>query len=142
MALGTDQQSIVRNALAAEPELRDRFAGAIQVTPVTVMGPLAVEARASGCPGLLLAGDAAGFVDPMTGDGMRFALRGGELAAQAALQELTSGQPAFVELGAWRSREFSAKWRVNRALRAIVGSPRALDLAALSRSDGRRRLNI
>jgi flavin-dependent dehydrogenase len=126
-----DQQSLVRNALTADRELRDRFAGAIQVTPVTVMGPLAVDARASGCPGLLLAGDAAGFVDPMTGDGMRFALRGGELAAQAALQELATGQPAFVQLGGWRSREFSTKWRINRALRAIVGSPRALDLASV-----------
>ena len=36
--------------------------------------------------GLLLAGDAAGFIDPMTGDGLRFAVRGGELAARAALQ--------------------------------------------------------
>ena len=31
--------------------------------------------------GLLLAGDAAGFIDPMTGDGLRFAVRGGVLAA-------------------------------------------------------------
>ncbi len=36
--------------------------------------------------GLLLAGDAAGFIDPMTGDGLRFAVRGGELAAAAALR--------------------------------------------------------
>jgi hypothetical protein len=35
--------------------------------------------------GLLVAGDAAGFVDPMTGDGLRFAVRGGELVADAAL---------------------------------------------------------
>ena len=35
-----------------------------------------------GAPGLLLAGDAAGFIDPMTGDGLRFAVRGGELAAR------------------------------------------------------------
>ena len=33
---------------------------------------------------VLLAGDAAGFVDPMTGDGLRFAVEGGELAARAA----------------------------------------------------------
>ena len=46
---------------------------------------------AAGCPGLLLAGDAAGFIDPMTGDGLRFALRGGELAAEAALRELQIG---------------------------------------------------
>jgi geranylgeranyl reductase family protein len=126
-----DQQSFVRAAVAGDPALRDRFADATQVSPVMVLGPLAVNARASGAPGLLLAGDAAGFVDPMTGDGLRFALRGGELAAGAALAELESGRPAFAALHARRTREFAAKWRINRALRSIVGSPRALELAAI-----------
>jgi menaquinone-9 beta-reductase len=126
-----DQQSFVREALDQDVELRDRFARAEQVSRVSVLGPLAVDARRSGCPGLLLAGDAAGFVDPMTGDGLRFAIRGGELAAQAALDEIESGQPQFAKLHASRAREFTGKWRINRALRSIVGSPRALDLAAM-----------
>jgi len=100
------------------------------VDPIS-LGPLAVDCAAVGIPGLLIAGDAAGFVDPMTGDGLRFALRGGELAAEAALDELTTGQPAFERLAARRRREFSAKWRINRALRLMVGSPRAVGCAAL-----------
>ena len=128
----TEQQAIVRRTVEGDAVLRDRFAFATQVSPVTVLGPLAVNARAAGCPGLLLAGDAAGFVDPMTGDGLRFALRGGELAAHAALEELSSGQPAFEQLDARRRREFSMKWRINRALRLMVGSPRALGLAAFA----------
>src|SRR5687767_15112143 len=126
-----EQQTIVRRALNADAVLRDRFAAATQVSPVTVLGPLAVNARGAGCPGLLLAGDAAGFVDPMTGDGLRFALRGGELAAQAALDELASGRPSYARLGALRRREFSTKWRINRALRVMVGSPGAVGLASL-----------
>jgi flavin-dependent dehydrogenase len=126
-----DQQMIVRRALNADAVLRDRFAVATQVSPVTVLGPLAVNARAAGCAGLLLAGDAAGFVDPMTGDGLRFALRGGELAAHAALDELASGRPAYARLAALRRREFSTKWRINRALRVMVGSPGAVGLASL-----------
>ena len=125
------QQTLVRRALDADAVLRDRFAAATQVSPVTVLGPLAVNARAAGCPGLLLAGDAAGFVDPMTGDGLRFALQGGELAAHAALDELATGRPAFGRLDAERRREFSAKWRINRALRTMVGSPGAVGFAAL-----------
>jgi flavin-dependent dehydrogenase len=117
--------------LSADAVLRDRFAAATQVSPVTVLGPLAVNARAAGCPGLLLAGDAAGFVDPMTGDGLRFALRGGELAAHAALDELASGRPGYARLAALRRREFSGKWRINRALRVMVGSPGAVGLASL-----------
>jgi flavin-dependent dehydrogenase len=124
------QQTIVQLAVTADPVLRDRFANATQVSPVTVLGPLAVNARAAGCPGLLLAGDAAGFVDPMTGDGLRFALRGGELAASAALDELATGQPAHHQLAAQRRREFQVKWRINRALRMMVGSPGAVGLAA------------
>ena len=127
----TDQQTIVRRALNADAVLRDRFAAATQISPVTVLGPLAVNARAAGCPGLLLAGDAAGFVDPMTGDGLRFALRGGELAAHAALDELASGRPAYARLTTLRRREFSGKWRINRALRVMVGSPGAVGLASL-----------
>ena len=120
----------VAHALAGDPDLRARFARARQVSPVVSLGPLAVDARAAGCPGLLLAGDAAGFVDPMTGDGLRFALRGGELAAEAALCELESHTPSHTRLHASRYHEFSGKWRVNRALRSLVASPRGVELAA------------
>jgi flavin-dependent dehydrogenase len=121
---------VISRALAGDPVLRERFARARQMSAVASLGPLAVEARAAGYPGLLLAGDAAGFVDPMTGDGLRFALRGGELAAEAALFELQTGIPAHERLYAFRRREFSGKWRVNRALRALVSSPGGVRVAA------------
>ena len=120
----------IADALARDPMLRERFARARQVSRAVALGPLAVDASAAGCPGLLLAGDAAGFIDPMTGDGLRFAMRGGELAAEAALAELETRTPAHERLRAARAREFSGKWRLNRALRALVASPRAVELAA------------
>jgi geranylgeranyl reductase family protein len=126
---GVDQQAVVRDALGADSMLRDRFARATQVSRVSVLGPLAIDARRSGCPGLLLAGDAAGFVDPMTGDGLRFALRGGELAAEAALRELSTGVPACASLRAARTKEFGAKWLMNRGLRRLVASPRSIVMA-------------
>jgi geranylgeranyl reductase family protein len=125
-----DSRTLIRDVTSADPMLRDRFGRASQVSEVAVLGPLAMEADASGIPGLLLAGDAAGFVDPMTGDGLRFALRGAELAVEAALDELSTGLPAFRSLAAARAREFSAKWRINRALRSLVGSPRGVRIAA------------
>jgi flavin-dependent dehydrogenase len=131
LTAGQPAATVIANAIATDRALRDRFADAIAVSEVTVLGPLAVESLAAGCPGLLLAGDAAGFVDPMTGDGIRFAIRGGELAAEAALSELETGVPAHDQLRAWRTREFAAKWRVNRALRSLAGSPRALACAAV-----------
>jgi len=118
------------SALRDDPGLQERFARARQLSAVTTLGPLAVDASGAGRPGLLLAGDAAGFIDPMTGDGLRFAIRGGELAAQAALDELTSGSPAHAGLWAARRREFGSKWRLNRGLRVLVDSPRATRVAA------------
>lgn len=122
-------------AIVSDALLRERFRQARLLEPPTLLGPLAVEAPAAGMPGLLLAGDAAGFIDPMTGDGLRFAFRGGELAAVHALRALERGwSDAHVRLQAARSAEFGAKWRFNRVLRALVGTPMAIRTAALAAS--------
>ncbi len=42
---------------------------------------------------VLLAGDAAGLVDPITGEGIAFAMKSGQLAALAAAQSLAASQP-------------------------------------------------
>jgi menaquinone-9 beta-reductase len=123
-------QSIIPMTIAADAWLRERFASARQESPVVALGPLAVDAAGCGVPGALLAGDAAGFVDPMTGDGLRFALRGGVLAARAALHELATGRASFSMLQRRRQYEFAPKWRFNRTLRWLAGSPVALDVAA------------
>jgi flavin-dependent dehydrogenase len=121
---------LVQDAVTIDHALRDRFAHALRVTPVTALGPLAVESAGAGVPGLLLAGDAAGFIDPMTGDGLRFAIRGAELAAAFACRELEAGSAMCGELMAARRREFAGKWRINRLLRALVASPRAIRIVA------------
>ena len=127
-----DPMTTLREALFAEPLLRDRFANARFLSAPTVLGPLAVDAVESReiPEGLLLAGDASGFVDPMTGDGLRFAIRGGELAADAALRVLEHGWTGVHErLAATRRREFGPKRRFNTVLRAVVGSPLAVRVA-------------
>ena len=124
------QQTIIPDTMAADPWLRHRFVSARAESPVMALGPLAVDASGAGVPGALLAGDAAGFVDPMTGDGLRFALRGGVLAAQASLDELATGHPSFRWLERQRQREFGYKWRFNRTLRWMAGSPAALAAAS------------
>lgn len=125
----------IAQTIDEDPSLRPRFAGARPVAAAVVLGPLAVDADAAGVPGLLLAGDAAGFIDPMTGDGLRFAIVGAELAAQAAIAALTSRDlhPERT-LARARSRAFVRKCRFNRALRSLVASPRALRAAAFAAS--------
>ena len=126
-----DPVELLERALQHDALLAERFAHARRVTAPSCLGPLAVEASGCGMPGLLLAGDAAGFIDPMTGDGLRFALRGAELAAAEALQALEHGRAdAHLRLAAARRRDFKAKWRFNRVLRALVGSPSCVRVAA------------
>ena len=118
--------------LAGDPLLRARFADARLVQPPVVLGPLAVDVSPAHLRGLLLAGDAAGFIDPMTGDGLRFAVQGGVLAAEAALQCLTEGwNEVHQRLDSARHREFAPKWRFNRALRALVASTGATEVAGI-----------
>jgi flavin-dependent dehydrogenase len=125
-----DPAALLSRTLARDPQLRDRAAGARLAGPPVVLGPLAVEVSRDRIDGLLLAGDAAGFIDPMTGDGLRFATQGAELAAAAALEALAHGWPGVhARLIAERRRAFGGKWRFNRALRAIVASPRAIEAA-------------
>jgi flavin-dependent dehydrogenase len=130
---GRDPWSVLVGELAADAMLRDRFAGARLAQPPVVLGPLAVDVRPTAIDGLLLAGDAAGFVDPITGDGLRFAVRGGELAAVAALEALEHGWTGVhARLAARRRLEFSGKQRFNRALRVLVASPRGVGAAAFA----------
>jgi flavin-dependent dehydrogenase len=125
--------ALLRSELDRDPALADRFRRARLVRPPTMLGPLAVDAGDAWIDGLLLAGDAAGFVDPMTGDGLRFAFRGGELAALAALRALDCGWNGVHQwLRDVRRREFAAKWRFNRVLRALVASPLAVRSAAVA----------
>jgi flavin-dependent dehydrogenase len=122
--------TLLSDTLAHDGRLAPRFRSATMVTSPVCLGPLAVDCRAAGARGLLLAGDAAGFVDPMTGDGLRFALRGAELAAAEALRTLEHGtDDGHVRLEAARRRAFAGKWRFNRGLRAVVASPGALRAA-------------
>jgi flavin-dependent dehydrogenase len=119
--------------LKSDPELSARFAGARAISAPTMLGPMAVDTNAVGEPGLLLAGDAAGFIDPMTGDGLRFALMGAELAAQIVNEVFAGSLPidrAHVELAARRTHAFRSKWRFNRTLRALVASPASVNAAA------------
>jgi flavin-dependent dehydrogenase len=127
-----DPSRLVAEAVAADPILRDRFARAKPASLAVSLGPLAVDARAAGARGLLLAGDAAGFIDPMTGDGIRLALRGAELAARVVLESVEHDLgSAHVRLTAARDAEFTRKLRFNRALRALVGRAAAVRAAAI-----------
>jgi len=121
--------------LRADPELAGRFAEARPEGPAVMLGPMAVDSTSAGEAGLLLAGDAAGFIDPMTGDGLRLALTGAELAAETTIEVLAgrlAPERAHVVLAERRRAAFQSKWRFNRTLRFLVASPRGVGAAAVA----------
>jgi flavin-dependent dehydrogenase len=127
-----DPATCLTLAIGRDEALRDRFANARPVTRPVVLGPLAVDVGVQDVGGLILAGDAAGFIDPMTGDGLRFAVSGGMLAAEAALDALAHGWTGVqYRLAEARRRQFRMKTRFNRLLRTLVASPVAVDAATI-----------
>jgi flavin-dependent dehydrogenase len=129
---GRNPLDIIRSAIAGDPVLGPRLESASFMTPVRVLGPLAADVSAIGVPGLLLAGDAAGFIDPMTGDGLHLAIQGAQLAANETLRVLETGDAgsAVGRLADARHRQFGGKLRFNRVMRRVVSTPGAVDLAS------------
>jgi flavin-dependent dehydrogenase len=76
--------------------------------------------------GLLMAGDAAGLIAPLAGDGIAMALRAGPLAASYAAGflcgELTAEQLRRGYAATWR-RAFEPRLRLARALQALMLRP-------------------
>jgi flavin-dependent dehydrogenase len=71
----------------AEPELSERLKDAEQISPLAGCSPLGARASKGVVPGAVLLGDAAGFVDPITGSGMAQALATTELLTSYAVQK-------------------------------------------------------
>jgi geranylgeranyl reductase family protein len=73
---------------------------------------------------VLLAGDAAGLVDPITGEGIGYAMQSGQLAAKAALAALNAGRPQTA-LSHYRRalRPVHRALRMARLIRPVIFLP-------------------
>jgi flavin-dependent dehydrogenase len=86
--------------------------------------PLGVGARRRAGVGWLLVGDAAGFLDPFTGEGIHRAIVSAELAAEAISRSRRDGSTADLKAydTAMRAR-FGMKDVVSRVTQAFLGRP-------------------
>jgi flavin-dependent dehydrogenase len=114
----------------ADPELAitDRIEG---VTPV------GARARRRSGPGWLLVGDAAGFLDPFTGEGLLRALRSAGLAAVAVDRHLAGDADVLAAYERTLARRTRAKDLVSRVVQGFLGVPPAFDYAARRLADRR-----
>lgn len=111
--------------LAELPCLAERLAGARPVGPMMGAGPLHQVTTARTAGRVALVGDASGYVDALTGEGLRVGL------AQAHAAVSTLGDPRAYER-AWRAvtRDYRL---ITRGLLAWAGSPARTGVVAAAR---------
>jgi geranylgeranyl reductase family protein len=120
---GGDVEAFYRATLGRWPRISERLARARLLAPPRAIGPLALEARGVSAPGALLVGDAAGFYDPFTGEGVTLALRSAEMAAGVASRALRAGTRDLTEYDRLRVAATRHKFRLNRLLQFVVEWP-------------------
>jgi flavin-dependent dehydrogenase len=127
---GESVDAFFERRLAEIPGAIEALGSARRITPVRGVGPIARRVRRVAGPGYLLVGDAAGFLDPFTGEGVYRALRGAELAATAA--ECALHHPEALPLGYESARRaaFGDKERVSLLVQLFLSSYRLFGYVA------------
>lgn len=105
IAVLTSERDTFEQQLGRFPMLQRRIAGAPVVTGVRGAGPLRQRVRARTSGRVLLVGDAAGYVDALTGEGLAVGLK----AAQRLVTCLVRDDPTAYE-GAWRLVTRRSRW--------------------------------
>ena len=120
---GGDLEDFYLRTLERWPRVAERLTRAGLTSRPRAIGPLALEARRVSAPGAVLVGDAAGFYDPFTGEGVTLALRSAELAAGVAHRALSGGSTDLRLYDRLRDEATRDKFRLNRLLQRIVAWP-------------------
>jgi len=105
-----------RIVAAAHPEFAEAESGRIRGA-----GPFRVSSRTVAERGAFLVGDAAGFIDPITGDAMSAGFRAAAYLAELLADAVPAAEARYL-------RWYAAQWRTRKVVTAIAlglgGSPR------------------
>ncbi len=97
--------------LAGSPALERRLRACRQAAPTVATAPVYLRAAPAAAGPVFFAGDAAGFLDPFTGDGMARALLGGALAGESAAEALAANEPLEAAARRYAARAAAASRR-------------------------------
>ncbi len=120
---GESAERLFGRMLASLPAAREALEDSGRIEAIRGVAPLARRVRRVGGPGYLLVGDAAGFTDPFTGEGVLRALRGAELAAPAVRRALGRADREPAGYAQARREAFAAKQLACLGLQAALAAP-------------------
>jgi flavin-dependent dehydrogenase len=108
--------------------------------PIEGAAPIGHRAARRHGPGWLLVGDAAGFLDPFTGEGLHRALVSARLATDAIDRQLSGDEGALAAYDRAMGARFRAKDAVSLLVQAFLGQPALFEFTArrLAARDGVR----
>ena len=112
-------------AIAGLPAVARRLAHSERLTSIRGAAPIGHRVSSAAGPGWLLVGDAAGFVDPFTGEGIHRALR----SARAAADAILAGGDVAAAYRAQRRRAFAAKTALSWLVQGFLAAPPLLERA-------------
>ncbi len=126
-------RAVLRAVPGAEDDPTD-WAGAVPCDAISGAAPLGGRVSRAAGPGWFLVGDAAGFLDPVTGEGLHRALLTAELAAAAIEASLgrrgnagTRGEDAASAYRRALRRRFATKDLVSWVVQAVLARPALLE---------------
>jgi geranylgeranyl reductase family protein len=128
---GTPSPQTALAGFLSTPRLRGMLAGARRVGPVKGY-PLRMDFAEAPtfAPGVLLVGEAAGLVNPLSGEGIDYALESGRIAAEHGARLLASGDLSTPRLAAYDAalrRRFQDLQVFCRRVGVVCRSRRCLD---------------
>ncbi len=124
---GARPKDFYEKAVNGCPARKTLLEGARPGEDVRVVDSLAYSVKPPPVDRLLQVGDAMGFMDPFTGEGIYLSLRSARLAAEAAGRALARETWSPAELALYRERrwrEFRLKFTLSRALERLIERPR------------------
>jgi flavin-dependent dehydrogenase len=120
-ALAGHAETFLLDALRSFPGVHNRLADITVERRTLAVSRINVHARCLVEDGLLLVGDAAGYYDPFTGEGIYRALLGARLAAQVGIPAVMAGDVAAARLRVYATLQRQA-FRGKRLIEQIVQS--------------------
>jgi menaquinone-9 beta-reductase len=122
--LGSEKPEALYHRVLMKNSRRQKILqGGERVEPVRSVESLGFAVKQVPCGGLVLVGDAMGFIDPFTGEGIYLSLRSAQLAGEVihiGLQRSDFSRKYLSVYDVKRKKEFDEKFLLSRALQWLI----------------------